>query len=1146
MKSNIHDFPQFQASIQSDELVYLFGTGISASLTGKSDSWWKWIMDGIVHMKDSAMAAQYEASLKADDSTDNMITIVGKVLKATKGDNTYTAWMQEAFEANPVINVLLAETLKKLLFTQDVFATTNYDLLLEQATGLGTLSYEEPDKAFRMLDERQSTHVLHIHGVYDSGGKTDNIVADQAQYDAVLGNEGAQFIQHILGTRTLIFVGCGKTTEDANIAKFIQFAREHLKMDRDYYFLHKEGQSFDGMPANIKLISYGSEYTDLPEFLEDMAQERLRFVVQKNSLIGRTAFHRSRSFADPLTRYHYSQETIPFMGREGERRELKNFIDSPASWSWWSITGQAGAGKSRLALQCLRELSYAWFGFFLNDKATADDAATFRPFSNTLVVIDYVNGREYVVANIMKNLARIFKDTSYSLRILLIERENNRETGSWYSRLVQSFGKYDPVSDAEYRGEFLDLGDLDGKTVENLVGAVCSAKGLPKDSGRDAMLREAYGKKFEKLRFRPLYVQIFVESWMENGFSLPRYDRFEDLLQHLLQREQERWLSILDGDQPCCNSLIRLLLRANVAGELRLREIPELYQPDWERLHGFLADHSFPGKQGREEARAVINSVCQNMDQENAAIVPLFPDIIKEYMFFYYMDETRLASVMNEIWQNAAHSFAVFITRCMTDFPENDFYRRALNVYEEGTDNLPVLAGRLEMLKKWVIRDDDDPHILQGIIDNEYAFWQGISIPEEEDLAEQADTLAALKVMGLHLVARQYGGWSVYDMSQMMTVIDEALTVPGGKGTLLVKQLCLQENIRELSRTGFSEESLYLEKKMTEILKDAPEDDWNSTLRMQNENAVMMSHILSDDFEKAVSVFKRMVRECSYKRIEAVRVLAHSCFNIEHLAFIMNKSKYQGMGLAAALKLSVLFPDDNVVRVRLAGCRVTWLQHQYFTDNTVHDGILLEQLKEIEQELEGIPLGDQELNEAYDLAWGIAKTLKINAVRKKEEELKRLIEEAGQLLERYPDMVSVLSAGISAVHALHKEALRDKVSHEEVERLFRYVELNYESQSAREAFFKMLQDSEDAQKREDYLTKWVAFGARQDARYNPYGSGLEEFDREADLIQMLSDFPPQNQETFRRIRPKTGANDPCPCGSGKKFKKCCRGNGRYD
>ena len=31
----------------------------------------------------------------------------------------------------------------------------------------------------------------------------------------------------------------------------------------------------------------------------------------------------------------------------------------------------------------------------------------------------------------------------------------------------------------------------------------------------------------------------------------------------------------------------------------------------------------------------------------------------------------------------------------------------------------------------------------------------------------------------------------------------------------------------------------------------------------------------------------------------------------------------------------------------------------------------------------------------------------------------------------------------------------------------------------------------------------------------------------------------QVPETFRRQGPKVGRNDPCPCGSGKKFKKCC-------
>jgi SEC-C motif domain protein len=28
-------------------------------------------------------------------------------------------------------------------------------------------------------------------------------------------------------------------------------------------------------------------------------------------------------------------------------------------------------------------------------------------------------------------------------------------------------------------------------------------------------------------------------------------------------------------------------------------------------------------------------------------------------------------------------------------------------------------------------------------------------------------------------------------------------------------------------------------------------------------------------------------------------------------------------------------------------------------------------------------------------------------------------------------------------------------------------------------------------------------------------------------------------QSFKRLEPKVGRNDPCPCGSGKKYKKCC-------
>jgi len=35
------------------------------------------------------------------------------------------------------------------------------------------------------------------------------------------------------------------------------------------------------------------------------------------------------------------------------------------------------------------------------------------------------------------------------------------------------------------------------------------------------------------------------------------------------------------------------------------------------------------------------------------------------------------------------------------------------------------------------------------------------------------------------------------------------------------------------------------------------------------------------------------------------------------------------------------------------------------------------------------------------------------------------------------------------------------------------------------------------------------------------------------------DAQPAKTDTIRRAEPKVGRNDPCPCGSGKKLKKCC-------
>jgi len=51
----------------------------------------------------------------------------------------------------------------------------------------------------------------------------------------------------------------------------------------------------------------------------------------------------------------------------------------------------------------------------------------------------------------------------------------------------------------------------------------------------------------------------------------------------------------------------------------------------------------------------------------------------------------------------------------------------------------------------------------------------------------------------------------------------------------------------------------------------------------------------------------------------------------------------------------------------------------------------------------------------------------------------------------------------------------------------------------------------------------------------------DEFPQSFDPTSLFADnpFQPGLQQPFMRDTPKVGRNDPCPCGSGRKFKKCC-------
>ena len=71
-------------------------------------------------------------------------------------------------------------------------------------------------------------------------------------------------------------------------------------------------------------------------------------------------------------------------------------------------------------------------------------------------------------------------------------------------------------------------------------------------------------------------------------------------------------------------------------------------------------------------------------------------------------------------------------------------------------------------------------------------------------------------------------------------------------------------------------------------------------------------------------------------------------------------------------------------------------------------------------------------------------------------------------------------------------------------------------------------------------SEWICF--RDEESQDPYWKGLD-VDRDSrpdhELILPPLDLPPYVAPTPYIAPPKIGRNDPCPCSSGKKYKKCC-------
>lgn len=185
------------------------------------------------------------------------------------------------------------------------------------------------------------------------------------QYQTILRNSGAQFIQNLIGTNPIIIVGCGGTMEDPNLSGFMSFAYEKLgTSDIPYFYLMKSGDTIPNLPMNAIPVFYGDDYEDLPLFLSEIAMTRLQKRAGLQSVIAVNPYLERRTAISAFGRMHFSNSFNPFVGRTVELNDLSSFLQDKEKFLWRTILGEGGIGKSRLILEWMKTMPSSWFGFF--------------------------------------------------------------------------------------------------------------------------------------------------------------------------------------------------------------------------------------------------------------------------------------------------------------------------------------------------------------------------------------------------------------------------------------------------------------------------------------------------------------------------------------------------------------------------------------------------------------------------------------------------------------------------------------------------------------------------------------------------------------------------------------------------------------
>lgn len=367
-----------------------------------------------------------------------------------------------------------------------------------------------------------------------------------------------------------------------------------------------------------------------------------------------------------------SQEIVPFRHRTKEMEALDEWIRQEQRLGVWLLHGPGGAGKTRLALELIRQQNArGWDAGYLK-KDAADVAALAQGTEPLLVVIDYAETRPVQVRDLLRTVATYTKsDARPRVRVLLLARI----LGDWWTHLASEDSAVELLVDQGPRPFLLaplspvERAESWREAVERFATVLGRPLPLPDYRG------PADGSDFPGT---PLYVHMAALDHILTPVGAPAFRSADDLLDRILSHESRYWKDWLKAhghgvDELAYEVLERtvgtVVLRGGARKPGEVRKVVEGREAEhaWRQHYWDVIRHFYPDGRG--------------------GVRPVEPDLLGEHIVSRVLNKTggEVLSPIMEDRQPVAISALIVLARLASRTDDPQWLKEAL-------------TGRLDML----------------------------------------------------------------------------------------------------------------------------------------------------------------------------------------------------------------------------------------------------------------------------------------------------------------------------------------------------------------------------------------------------------------------------------------------------------------